>query len=319
MLPTSYTLHARILTLLASVSHKLGEVKAGHLQRPSPLLERAYRVSTLHATLALEGNPLDKRPIAELLAGRSAVAPTSAILEVTNTQRVHELLPGLDPFLATDFRRAHGELMHGLAMDAGSYRKGPVDVFYDDHYAPRTAPADNLASQVEELLNFVETDDAPLLITSCVLHYGLIYLRPFSAGNGRMGRLWQKRVLMRQWPVFAFLPVEAFILRTLPAYQASLGYADMQGDCGNFITYMMEQIDEALSELLATQRPVLGGSERVTLFLKEKEWAHFTRKEYRAMFPELSTATASRDLAEATGDRTLERTGVGRTAWYRAM
>jgi Fic family protein len=192
-------------------------------------------------------------------------------------------------------------------------------VFYDDHYAPRTAPADNLASQVEELLNFVETDDAPLLITSCVLHYGLIYLRPFSAGNGRMGRLWQKRVLMRQWPVFAFLPVEAFILRTLPAYQASLGYADMQGDCGNFITYMMEQIDEALSELLAAQRPVLSGTERVNLFLKEKEGAHFTRKEYRAMFPELSTATASRDLAEATTTRSLERTGIGRTAWYRAV
>lgn len=318
MLPTTYTLHARILTLLASISQKLGEVKAAHLQRPSALLERAYRVSTLHATLAIEGSPLDKRPIADLLAGHPHPTPSPASLEVANTQRVLELLPQLDPFVASDFRRAHAELMHGLALDAGSYRTGPVEVLYEDHYPARTAPAQNLASQVEELLNFVETDDAPVLITSCVLHYGVINLRPFSAGNGRMGRLWQKRVLMRQWPVFAFLPVEGFLLSTLPAYNASIGYADMQGDCGNFITYMMEQLDNALSELLTSQRPVLNGPERMALFLAEHAHARFTRRDYRRFFPELSTATASRDLADAVKSGSLELTGSGRVAGYRA-
>ncbi len=319
MLSTAYTLHARILTLLATISERLGEVKAAHLHHPAAELEKAYRVSTIHATLALEGNPLDRHAIAELMDQLHPTTAESAALEVVNTQRLYALLPDLDPFLARDFRHAHGELMHGLALDAGSYRTAPVDVVYGDHLAHRPASAENLASQVEELLHFIENDDAPLLITSCVLHYGIASLRPFSAGNGRMARLWQKRVLMQQWPVFAFLPIESFIFRTQPAYHASIEYADRQGDCGGFIMYALERIDEALMELLHGQRPARTSTDRMTIFLKERARPRFTRKDYRRSFPELSTATASRDLAEAVTDGRIAVNGNGRNAWYRAV
>lgn len=308
-----------MLTLLASISHKLGEVKAAHLERPSPVLQKAYRVSTVHATVAIDGNPLMPRPVADLLAEHHHRRPEPTAIEVSNTNHTLDQLPSLDPYLAQDFRRAHAELMHNLALDAGAYRTGPVEVMYGEHYASRQAPADNLASQVEELLHFTETDEAPMLITSCVLHYGIVYLRPFSAGNARMARLWQRRALMTHWPVFNFLPVEAFILKTEPAYHAALEYADRQGDCGGFITYMMEQIDEALSELLAAQRPVLSAADRVDLFLTEKRLTRFTRMDYRRMYPELSTATASRDLADAVNSGRLELTGSGRASEYRIM
>lgn len=316
MLPTTYSLHNRVLLLLSSISHKLGEVKAAHLERPSPILQRAYRVSSVHATVAVDGNPLEPKPVADLLVDQRH-APEPTAIEVANTNQVMDRLPSFDPFLAQDLRRAHGELMHNLALDAGMYRTGPVEVMYGEHYASRQAPAENLASQVEELLHFTENDEAPMLITSCVLHYGIVYLRPFSAGNARMARLWQRRALTTHWPVFNFLPVEAFILKTEPAYHAALEYADRQGDCGGFITYMMERIDEALTELLLAQRPVLSAADRVQLFLEEKRLPRFTRKDYRRMYPELSTATASRDLAEAVRTGIITISGTGRLARYR--
>ena len=317
MLSTIYTMHDRMLMLLVSISERLGEVKAAHLHRPTHALQKAYRVSVIHATLALEGNPLKKGTIAELLDGKHHQPNDPASLEVLNTQRLQELLPELDPFVAQDFRRGHGELMRGLAMDAGTYRTSPMEVLYGDHLAAHHADAENVPSQMEELLHYTENEDAPLLITSCVLHYGIASLRPFSAGNGRMARLWQKRVLMRRWPVFGFLPVEAFILRTQPAYYAAMEYADRQGDCGGFITYLMERIDEALDELLRNQRPVRTGKERIAMFLQEKGRGRFSRKDYLATFPELSTATASRDLADAVATSGLEKDGNGRTTWYR--
>lgn len=317
MLLLSYSLPPKSLTQLASISERLGEVNAGHLHHPSPMLEQAYRVSSIHATLALEDNPLDRRSIADLLNDRPLHTSSSATLEVLNTKRLHDLLPQLDPFLAQDIRYAHGELMHGLAMDPGQYRTGALEVLYGDHMGARPVSADNLPSHVEQLLHFVENDEAPLLITSCVLHYGLLSLRPFTAGNGRIARLWQKRLLMRQWPVFGFLPVESFILNAKTQYYTALEYADRQGDCGGFITYMMERIDEALHELLIGERPVHSASERVTIFLGQKQRSRFTRKDYRISFPELSTATASRDLAEAVSAGTIERQGTGRSAWYR--
>ena len=54
-----------------------------------------------------------------------------------------ETLDDLDS-TARDFRRAHGALMHNLALDAGTYRTGPVEVMYGEHYASRQAPAHDL-------------------------------------------------------------------------------------------------------------------------------------------------------------------------------
>lgn len=313
---TFYTMHSRMLNLLASIHQRLGEVKARHLERPATDLERAYRVSTVHATLAIEGGQLDLLPVAELVSHPTSGARPEA-LEAVNTHRVLDLLPELDPFLVQDFRHAHGVLMHGAALDAGHFRTGPMEVMYGDPPPLRTASADNIPTQVEELLHFTETDETPLIITSCVMHFGLVYLRPFTAGNGRMARLWQRHVLMRRWPVFAFLPVEAFIHRTQTAYHASLDYADRQEDCGAFITYMMERIDEALAELLSAPNPVMAAPERLALFAQQAPRRAFQRKDYLNFFPDISTASASRDLREAVDNGRLERQGTGRTATYR--
>jgi Fic family protein len=305
-----------MLNLLTVIHHRLGEVHARHLHVPPPVLERAYRVSSVHATVGIEGGELEPLPVAQLLARPSAVDGPEA-LEVVNTHRVMEMLPGLDPFLVPDLRRAHAVLMHGLSTDAGIFRTGPMDVFYGDPEPLRSAPADNLPAVVEELLRHTEEHDFPPLITSCVLHFGLIYLRPFTAGNGRLARLWQRRVLASHWPVFAYLPVEAFILRTCPAYHAALHYADRQGDCGGFITYMLERIDEALVELLAERDPVRDAHERVDAFLAHAPARSFRRKDYLIHYPELSTATATRDLRQATASGRLTMEGKGRAALYK--
>ncbi len=124
-------------------------------------------------------------------------------------------------------------------------------------------------------------------------------------------------MLMHQWPVFSFLPLEGFIQRGRKGYYAALEHADRQEDCGAFITYMMERIDEALHELLTRERPVLAGADRISSFLLGNDSGRFARKDYRIAFPELSTATASRDLAEAVENGTIIRVGTGRSAWYR--
>jgi len=313
---TLYSISPRMLHLLADIHHRLGEVHARHLHRPPAELAQVYRVSAVHATLAIEGGMLDHRPVAELVATPRHVAGPEE-LEVVNTLRVLEQLPALDPFLAQDLRQAHGLLMHGLSLEAGSYRTGPMEVLYGEPVALRTADAHDLPAVVQELLVQAEQDEFPPLLTSCMLHFGLAYLRPFSAGNGRLARLWQRRLLMHHWPVFAYLPVEAFIHRAEPAYHAALEYADRRGDCGGFIVYLLERIVEALVELLAEAEPLRGGHERMAVFLAQAPDRPFRRKDYLAFYPELSTATATRDLREAVDSKRLAMAGKGRAAVYR--
>jgi Fic family protein len=318
---TYYSIDPRMLNLLASVHHRLGEVHARHLQRCPPDLEKAYRISTVHGTLAIEGSAMDLLPMANLVE-RPAAASGPAEQEVVNTQRILELLPHLDPFLANDLRHAHTVLMHGQALDAGHFRTGPMDVLYGDPTPLRTASAHDLPATVQDLMRYAEEDDFPPLITSCVLHFALIYLRPFTAGNGRLARLWQRRLLMRHWPVFSYLPLDAYIHHAEPAYHAALEYADRRGDCGGFIVYLLERIDEALAELLAEPDPVRSAPDRVSLFLQQPAFRDapdrpFRRKDYLAYFPELSTATATRDLRDAAAGRRLVVNGKGRAVVYR--
>jgi Fic family protein len=313
---TYHSISPRMLNLLATVHQRLGEVHARHLHHPPRALEQAYRVSSVHANLALEGGVLDRRPVADLIAQPTAVrAP--AELEVVNTHRLLDLLPTLDPTLANDLRHAHSVLMHGLALDAGHFRTGPMDVLYGDPEPLRTASAYNLPAVVQDLLRYAEENDFPPLINSCVLHFGLIYLRPFTAGNGRLARLWQRRMLQQHWPVFAYLPVDAFIHLAEPAYNAALEYADRRGDCGEFIVYLLERIDEALAELLAERDPVRGQVDRMSVFLAQAPERPFRRKDYLSFFPELSTATATRDLREAVAGGRLRMSGTGRAVVYR--
>jgi Fic family protein len=312
-----YSLAPRTLALLASVSERIGEVHAAHLHHPPPWLRRAHRVSVIHATLALEDNALDPANIARLLDGPAPASPGPAELEALNTIRLYNLLSRLNPFLGQDLRLAHGELMHGLAMDPGHYRTGDLEVRYGGRPAGRKAMGRNLSSQTEQLLHYTENDEGPLLITGCVLHFGLASIRPFTAGNGRIARLWHKLLLLRQWPVFAYLPLEGFIQRGREGYYAALELADRREDCGAFIAYMLERIDEALHELLMRERPVLNAPRRMADFLLGRDRPAFSRKDYRRTYPELSAATASRDLAQATADGRLLRTGTGRNARYR--
>lgn len=315
----NYAISPRMLNLLATIHHRLGEVHARHLHRPAMDLEKAYHISTVHSTLAIEGSTLDALPVADILDKPSTASGGTSALEALNTHRAHGLIEELDPFVEHDLRHAHGVLMHGLALDAGHFRTGPMDVLYGEPEPLRSASAHDLPANVQELLRYAEEDDFPPLITSCVLHFGLVYLRPFTAGNGRLARLWQKRMLMRYWPVFAYLPVEAFIQRTQPAYYAALEYADRRGDCGDFIAYLLERIDEALAELLAAPNPMLSGADRIAIFIKQTSDRPFRRKDYLTMFPELSTATASRDLAEAVQRNTLTISGTKRQAHYRKL
>ena len=51
-----YEITNKILKLLTSISEKLGEVNAIHLDKPSPELRKRNRVKTIQASLEIEGN-----------------------------------------------------------------------------------------------------------------------------------------------------------------------------------------------------------------------------------------------------------------------
>jgi Fic family protein len=173
---------------------------------------------------------------------------------------------------------------------------------------------------MQTLFAYLETTDDHLLLKSCRFHFQLEHIHPFVDGNGRMGRLWQTRILMDYHPIFEFLPVEELIKEHQNDYYRELASGDDTGDGTGFVALMLTLIRESLEGLFnATRSVTLTASDRLELATQSFGGNSFSRKDYQALFKTISTATASRDLQLGVKIKFLERSGDKRTSKYRCI
>jgi Fic family protein len=132
-----------------------------------------------------------------------------------------------------------------------------------------------------------------------------------------MGRLWQTLILMSQYSVFEYLPIEQLIKKRQSEYYLKLAESDKKGHSTPFVEFMLSLILEALGELLSAQNRSLQVSERMELFKSKVGEDLFSRKTYLGFFKNISAPTASRDLKWAFDQEIIERVGTKRLTVYR--
>ncbi len=102
-------------------------------------MRKENRIRTIHSTLHIEGNTLSQEHITAILENQRVIGPEKDIREVVNALRVYDQLDTLVPTSERSFLHAHKLLMEGLALDAGTYRKGGVGIMKGSSVA-RFAP-----------------------------------------------------------------------------------------------------------------------------------------------------------------------------------
>ena len=169
---------------------------------------------------------------------------------------------------------------------------------------------------VVELLEWVKSSDYHPLIKSCVFHYELELIHPFSDGNGRIGRLWHTLLLSRWKSVFAWLPVESIIHDRQQEYYEAINLSNNMGESTPFIDFMLSAIEEALTD--ATQGSPLSTDQlrrqKIEQFLQTN--GLITNTDVRQLFG-VSAATANRILAKLTEEGLLQKIRIGRSWGYK--
>lgn len=312
-----YEITHKILKLIASVSEKTGEVNAIHLNKPPAELRRKNRIKTIQSSLEIEGNTLTVDQITDLLDNRKVLAPQKDILEVKNAIRVYNQLHKFKVYNLKSLCKAHEILMKGLIENPGKLRTTSVGIVRGKDIAHVAPPGKMVRSLMNDLFNYLKNDSDLILIKSCVFHYELEFIHPFLDGNGRIGRLWQTMILKEYSPVFEFLPVETLIKEQQQNYYNVLEKSDILGNSTVFIEFMLEIIQDALSDLLKVQNIILTGNDRIMHFKESIKNQFFSRQNYLQANKNISAATASRDLKIAVEDGILEKYGDKRTTKYR--
>jgi Fic family protein len=311
-----YTLTPRILELVSEVSQKIGEVNATFLTKQSPELRKRNRVKTIRASLAIEGNTLSVDQVTAIIENKRVIGPAKDIKEVANAIHAYQKLPEFDPVKEKAFLSAHKIFMKDIAQDGGQYRRSGVGIVKGTKVAHLAPPARNVPSLMKDLFTYLKKHEEIMLIKSCVFHYELEFIHPFSDGNGRMGRLWQTALLMRQYPLFEFLPFETLISKNQKKYYRALSHSDKKGESALFIEFMLKILRESLEELLKERPGPISGEDRMHIFMSTGITT-FTRKIYMDHFKTISTATASRDLLYAVGHGLVKKTGDKSKTVYR--
>jgi Fic family protein len=312
-----YEISPKAMHLLVVIAEKIGVLGAHHLIQQSPKLRKENRIKTIQASLQIEGNTLSIDQVSAVMEKKRVLGPRKDVAEVLNALKVYQQLNAFNALKQTDFLKAHLLLLDGLIDNPGKYRKKGVAIVKGDkleHMAPGHTMVPGL---MRDLFQYLKTTDEVSLVKSCVFHYELEFIHPFLDGNGRMGRLWQSLILMSEYPVFEFIPVETMIALHQKEYYRVLSTCDKEGKSTKFIDFMLSMINKTIDQLLEEYQPKkLQESDRIRIFLKQCS-APFSRKDYLAYFPMLSTATASRDLRNATEARIIIKSGDKMKTVYR--
>ncbi len=311
-----YTITEKILELIVSISEKIGEINANHLYKPATELRKKNRIKTIQSSLEIEGNTLTEEQITALLENKRVIAPQKDILEVQNAIKVYEQLNTFNPYQLKNLEKAHSVLMNGLIDNAGKLRTTNVGIVKGskvEHISPNGTMVNGL---MKNLFEYLKKDKDLTLIKSCVFHYELEFIHPFVDGNGRMGRLWQTLILMQQYPVFEYLPIESLIKQRQSEYYSKLSESDKKGNSTPFIEFMLGVVSDSLDGLLQSQNKTLNTQDRILLFKEKTGKNKFSRKDYLQNFKNISAPTASRDLKWAAEQGILSKLGEQRLTEY---
>jgi Fic family protein len=135
-----YSITPAILTLISSISEKLGIINASHLQAPRTELRKANRIKTIHSTLEIEGNTLSLDQVTAVIENKRVIAPQKDILEVKNAIHVYDALQSFNALSLPSFLKAHALLMQGLIMKPGKFRSAGAGIVKGSkltHLAPK--------------------------------------------------------------------------------------------------------------------------------------------------------------------------------------
>lgn len=251
----------QITPFMLDMLEQIGEI-LGRFAERSPQydisLRRAARVKTIHATLQMAGNPLSLEQVGAIRDAKQIVAAPKDIQEVNNALKAYDCLDAWMPDSPADLLQAHTTMLNDLLDDPGQYRSGFVRVKQGESIVYIAPPAHKVNKLISELFKFIDKLELHPLLTSCIFHYELEYIHPFSDGNGRLGRLWQSLVLSKWKPAFKDIPLEAFIKEHQQEYYDVINQSNKENHPGAFIEFMLSLIHETISTIFPSeQTPVI--------------------------------------------------------------
>lgn len=248
-----------------------------------PALQKDTRSRNVHASTAIEGNPLTLEQVSALAEGRelsaSGVRHKREVLNYFAGLRFVETNAAKKNIRHADILELH-RILAGTVMDqgeAGTYRTIGVRV---GQYLP--PPPEAVSGLMFELLEWWNKDTQHLspVLSSAILHYRFEAIHPFADGNGRTGRalaLWE--LYRRGFDTHHIFSVDEYYWEDRPRYYAALNEVRQAGeDLTAWLEYCATGLRRTLEqEWLRIQACQIKSEAKLVLRPRQEQLLHLLR------------------------------------------
>ena len=147
-----------------------------------------------------------------------------------HTPEIHD--EQYDPLSEDDLFRAHEKMVDGLSEGIGHYSQ-------DDQ---------RVRLHMSMLFDWLTHTDEHPLVSSCIFHYELTAIHPFSEGNERLGLYWQTLLLVRWRPILAGLPFESLVVERQQEYRRIMAYIGETAKTTHFIEFILHCLLDTITQ-----------------------------------------------------------------------
>jgi Fic family protein len=289
-----FTISPRLLSLVEAIAALRERIQGAAVELSwIPALQKDTRTRTVHASTAIEGNPLTLEQVRALEEGRELVAS-----DVRSSREVLNYFAGLRYVEKHAMKKSirHEDIfeLHRILADsvmdqgtAGSYRT--IQVRVGRHFPPAAADVSALMFELLEWWNMRSVEISPVL-SSAILHYRFEDIHPFADGNGRTGRamaLWE--LYRRGFDSHHIFSVDEYYWQDRPGYYAALDAVRAAGeDLTGWLEYCAEGIRQTLEHVwLRVQAYNVKSPEKLVLRPKQEQLLKLLRDHGRMSPAEL--------------------------------
>ena len=155
----------------------------------------------------------------------------TVITKQSKTDSTPQGLP-FNPFLEDDLLQAQKKMVDELSTNGGYYRT-------DDQ---------RVRLHMAMLFDWLNHTDEHPLISSCIFHYELTAIHPFTEGNERLGLYWQTLLLRRWQPILADLDIEQAVIARHGEYCRVMAYFGEIAKTTHFIEFILRCLLDAIEQ-----------------------------------------------------------------------
>ncbi|MBQ2639390.1 MAG: Fic family protein [Bacilli bacterium] len=280
-------------------------------------LKNKSKIRSIYSSLAIENNSLSLKSVENVIDNKIVLGKKKDIQEVKNINKVYEYINKFDYKSEEDFFIVHSLMMKHFDDDNGYYRDHGEGVKRDDKIIYTAPESIVVPSLMKSLFNFLkEEDNIRPIIKASLFHYYLVYIHPFSDGNGRMARFWVYLILINWNKKFEYISIEEEIYLNQEEYYDAISECHNNGNANVFIEFMLKIINNILDKTTqkTTQKIKLNNNQlKIIKYIKNNPT--ITKKELAKKL-NITEDGVKYNLSRLTNQNIIKRLGSNRSGYW---